>query len=295
MARAGLIPVVAILLMVLSWFADPGRAQDDCLAAPNAKAPQGSRWYFHQDPIKQRKCWHLRKEGQGIRESVGEEGSQTSTTAKKSSTVARQAPHVEPDARPAPSVPAALAAPGSTLSPGTIQNAGRAERQDGANSKAWVNPPSSAGAGSAAWPDPPSPAGAGSVVWPDPPALRGDALPEESTPNEKPNLKQEVPATADLSDSVTRNGTGGGRHVAKSTEKAVPFARIPVGVFLVLGSALIIAGIFVGSAVRRRTLRHKPRGSISSTGTAAEYAGDEDRGVKEGLSKILRELDRQPS
>ncbi len=32
--------------------------EDDCLAAPNSRAPEGSHWYYHTDRAKQRKCWH---------------------------------------------------------------------------------------------------------------------------------------------------------------------------------------------------------------------------------------------
>jgi hypothetical protein len=32
---------------------------DDCLAAPNSTAPQGSHWYYHIDRAKKLKCWYL--------------------------------------------------------------------------------------------------------------------------------------------------------------------------------------------------------------------------------------------
>jgi hypothetical protein len=32
---------------------------DDCIAAPNSTAPQGSHWYYHIDRAKKLKCWYL--------------------------------------------------------------------------------------------------------------------------------------------------------------------------------------------------------------------------------------------
>jgi hypothetical protein len=39
--------------------ASTGRA-DDCFAAPNSPAPQGSHWHYRSDRATQRKCWYLR-------------------------------------------------------------------------------------------------------------------------------------------------------------------------------------------------------------------------------------------
>ena len=33
---------------------------DDCLAAPNSPAPQGSQWSFRLEPKTQRRCWYMR-------------------------------------------------------------------------------------------------------------------------------------------------------------------------------------------------------------------------------------------
>jgi hypothetical protein len=57
---------------------------DDCLAAPNSPAPQGSHWYYHMDWAKQRKCWYLRAPGQPSEQTAAQ---------------------VEPEAAPSASVP----------------------------------------------------------------------------------------------------------------------------------------------------------------------------------------------
>jgi hypothetical protein len=38
-------------------------AEDECLAAPNEQAPEGSHWYFRSDRATRRKCWFLGTQG----------------------------------------------------------------------------------------------------------------------------------------------------------------------------------------------------------------------------------------
>lgn len=172
MAKAGSIPVVAVLLTAFSLFADSGHAEDDCLVAPNARAPQGSSWHFHRDQLKQRKCWYLRTEDQAIQEKP-----ERPVTGKVPSVVTTQAPDTRSDARPLQSVQEAPAALGGRLTQPSTQEAGQAE--------AGLDPPSSA---------PPSPAT----------ASMGRTV--ASTPKETANQKQEVPATDQLSDQSTNSG-----------------------------------------------------------------------------------------
>ena len=58
----GSIALVATLLMTGVGVTVPARA-DECLAAPNSPAPQGSHWYYRLDWGTQRKCWYLRALG----------------------------------------------------------------------------------------------------------------------------------------------------------------------------------------------------------------------------------------
>jgi hypothetical protein len=54
--------VLPALLVVSIWFAWPGapaHAAADCVAAPNASAPQGSHWFYRRDPGSSRKCWFI--------------------------------------------------------------------------------------------------------------------------------------------------------------------------------------------------------------------------------------------
>jgi hypothetical protein len=58
----GSIALVATLLMSGVGVTVPARA-DECLAAPNSPAPQGSHWYYRLDWATQRKCWYVRAPG----------------------------------------------------------------------------------------------------------------------------------------------------------------------------------------------------------------------------------------
>src|SRR5271154_3846807 len=84
-AKAGLIPVAAALFVALAGVigdADSARAEDDCLTAPNAPAPQGSHWYYHEDRATQRKCWYVRPQSQ----AAGEVAPQDKATAERPET-----------------------------------------------------------------------------------------------------------------------------------------------------------------------------------------------------------------
>jgi hypothetical protein len=76
-AKAGLISVVtAVLLMAFpdgNLSAGSAHAEEICLAAPNAPAPQGSHWYYRTDFIKQSKCWYSRAEGQAIETPIAQQ------------------------------------------------------------------------------------------------------------------------------------------------------------------------------------------------------------------------------
>jgi hypothetical protein len=56
--------VAAVAALLLSGIGvglplDSTRADDSCVSAPGAAAPEGRHWYYHFDRVKQRKCWYL--------------------------------------------------------------------------------------------------------------------------------------------------------------------------------------------------------------------------------------------
>jgi hypothetical protein len=50
-------------------------AADDCLAGPNAAAPQGHHWYYRLDRATHRECWYLGPEGREVRKRAHQSGS----------------------------------------------------------------------------------------------------------------------------------------------------------------------------------------------------------------------------
>ena len=179
-AIARLIPVVVVLPVAFGYgstgigtaHAEDKRAEENCLAAPNTLAPQGSHWYYRTDRVNQRKCWYLRTKGPAIQEQAAQEQRETGVTAR------RPAPNAAPDQsgpgplelRPVEAPPPALVAKPSK---GDMQDAAQASRPAGVGQAAWPEPPSPARAGQVARPDPPSLAGTAQVARPDPPLLAG--------------------------------------------------------------------------------------------------------------------------
>ena len=270
--KARLILVVAVSLVTLgegNLGADSARAEENCLPAPNAPAPQGSHWYYRTDPVKQRKCWYLRTEGQAIQKQAAQEKPETGVTAKRPAAVtAIIAPDQSGLRTPRTSTGSGTAGPSADRpTKGSIQHGAQASRQAGADKVAWPDPPSSANASRVAWPDTPSSASAGGVMWPDPPSpTRADKvawpnppLPAgaathgataENTPEERANQAQEVPGTPANSDKDAGTDAGKDRQVAKPIETAVSHGQMPVDMLLALAIGLILAGIIARLIVR---------------------------------------------
>ena len=95
-AKAGLISVVtALSLMALAdgtLSAGSARAEENCLAAPNAQAPQGSHWYYRTDSIKQSKCWYLRTEGQAIETPTAQQKPESIAAKRPAAAMPKTAP-----------------------------------------------------------------------------------------------------------------------------------------------------------------------------------------------------------
>src|SRR5215475_4755520 len=76
------IAVLASSAMIMLPVA-PVRAAD-CLAAPNAAAPDGSHWYYRTDRVKRRKCWYLGSEDGSVRRAARRPALQTQSPATPS-------------------------------------------------------------------------------------------------------------------------------------------------------------------------------------------------------------------
>jgi hypothetical protein len=74
-----LIPIskasLAALLVILVMPVHPSHAADDCLAKPNAAAPDGSHWYYHVDRTTGRQCWYLGSAGRNVPQHASQDAS----------------------------------------------------------------------------------------------------------------------------------------------------------------------------------------------------------------------------
>jgi hypothetical protein len=301
-AKAGLISVVAVLLMAFAdgnLSAGSARAEEICLAAPNAPAPQGSHWYYRTDFIKQSKCWYLRAEGQAIETPTAQQKPESIAAKRPAAAMPKTAPdQAAPEAKQLRSVQPAPAKLGDRPRQSSTQDATQAGHQGRGDTVTW--------------PDPPTPAGANNVVRPDPQGATAESIPEE----ERASQTQEEPATAANSDKDAGNDAGVARQVAEPIEVAVSHSAMPAGLFLAFVIGLLIVGIIVRRIVRmtfarRRTVFRDRREPVGTTSIASECAKpkfvthyrdlapgwvDNDRPndeVKEALRKLLLVLDPQ--
>ncbi|MGB8045588.1 MAG: hypothetical protein WCF66_21790, partial [Pseudolabrys sp.] len=65
--RPTLVPAIFALLFLAVSCAASARAVHaaECLAKPNAPAPQGEHWYYRTNRATMRQCWYLGPEGGG--------------------------------------------------------------------------------------------------------------------------------------------------------------------------------------------------------------------------------------
>ena len=303
-AKSRLVSVLAVLLMALAdtcLRTGSARAEENCLAAPNAPAVQGNHWYYRTDSVKQSKCWYLRAEGQAIQTPAAQQKTETSVAAKwPTAAMPKTALYqAAPEAKQVRSVQA--------LADKLVQWS----IQDGAQSGRHAR------ADTLAWPDPPSPAGDVNEVWPDP-LSRNSGAPRsatlKNTAQESANQTQEEHATAANPDKGAGNDAGVAANVADPIEAAVFHGELPVGLFLTFAFGLVIAGIIVRRMIRmtfarRGTVFINRRERVETTDVASDIPkfvahppdlaskwtnnGRPKDEMKEALRKLLLVLDRQ--
>ena len=82
-----LIPIstvsLAALLVILVMPVHASQAADDCLAKPNAAAPDGSHWYYHVDRATGRQCWYLGSAGRKVPQHASQDAPSVSPSPAK--------------------------------------------------------------------------------------------------------------------------------------------------------------------------------------------------------------------
>jgi hypothetical protein len=111
-----LIPIstvsLAALLVILVMPVHASQAADDCLAKPNAAAPDGSHWYYHVDRATGRQCWYLGSAGRKVPQHASQDAPSISPSPAKMNTPPEPRMPVQPiasaEAGAGQSVPFAL-------------------------------------------------------------------------------------------------------------------------------------------------------------------------------------------
>src|SRR5580704_10200536 len=104
--------ILAIVVAATATASRAARAGDDCLAAPNAGAPQGSHWYYRLDRAAHRKCWYVGAQGAKVRRAAAAR-TPVAPPSTETAAVDVPAPAAAPEGIPAtpasPRAPAAVA------------------------------------------------------------------------------------------------------------------------------------------------------------------------------------------
>ena len=91
-----MIPMRMALLVTgitLTLAVESSQAADDCLAGPNAPAPQGNHWYYRVERATHRECWYLGAEGAKVRSPARQDASPVRPQSSKlSAQPVRQTP-----------------------------------------------------------------------------------------------------------------------------------------------------------------------------------------------------------
>jgi hypothetical protein len=114
------------------------RAEEGCLLAPNAPAPQGAHWYYRTDPNSQNKCWHQRPDGQANERSVRQSEQHVITEAAAAPPLPRPAP--EALRQRSGGVPTNPPSTGTSV-PGTAENSAGSPDSPSNAIVAWPPPP----------------------------------------------------------------------------------------------------------------------------------------------------------
>ena len=215
------IAVVTALFMPDLWLGLPNSARaEDCLAAPDSSAPQGSHWYYRTDRASQQKCWHFRAPG---------DGAQDATAATSEAAPSAPSPSMQSPATPSPSIATAAPAwpqvpqPASTTD-NVVQPSARSSLETPAQGR--TSPKISAQAS--------EPAPGAPVAWPDPPAAGAIKAQESGT---KP-----IGATDSVHSQAEASAPDDAESNAREAEPSVNFwtirsLRLTPKVFLILGLA----------------------------------------------------------
>ena len=283
--------LVAIFLAMLLVSGMCGaRAEDACLLTPNARAPQGSHWYYRTDPTSQNKCWHLRTD-----EQIGEPQPMQQS---KSGSAGTQAAADPPLPRPAPNGlgrqrsdsvptdPAPAPASGGTATTGFTQ--GEVELRGGlGNTVAWPLPPA-VSTNPTVWGEAPTGIATAPATSEDAPPQRGasppaaaDTKPGVNTPpEENPNDDRLIQQTSEpVSAKADKETIAANENSYKERYHAI---------LILIAAVFVVVGTLTGVVTIRFARAHKGTGVTRRSSVPPAQA--EKVHTNDDAGRALREL-----
>jgi hypothetical protein len=232
--RLGSIALVVASLVAGGLQASAARAAEECLSAPNARAPQGSHWYFRTDRASHQKCWYVRSQGQ---------------------TAQQLTPQDKPVAAPVSGVATTLASPDAQGAardpqPASVATTGDSTQKaaQGVSSQQRSPQPAAPFAATASWPNP-APLATG--VAREEPVATPEAAPADAT-------QQQQLADAQITQVTPDDGQNAETSLAaddRSGSVLVALTASPLGIFLVVAMALTMAGILSRAVMKIAAVR----------------------------------------
>jgi hypothetical protein len=234
---------IALAIPLLVWGVGigaptaPARA-DDCLAAPQSAATNGSHWYYHTDRANQRKCWFLGPPGQ-----AGKLGHTAAKPTSAATTVAPASTVEKPETASADALT-------PTSSATTQEPVQQRVQETNATPSTSETPPPLAGASSQTRAKAAGAAPAATMVWPDPTAV---GTVQAQTPNLVPSdaRADSVPPTADArAPDVSEGAARGDATTSHAPWGAASPAATFVEILIVVALGLIVAGLLYRVVVK---------------------------------------------
>jgi hypothetical protein len=266
------------------------RAEESCLLAPNTPSPQGSHWYYRTDRNSQKKCWHLRTNGQTSEQSVRQPEQRVISEA--AAPLPRPAPEkLRQHSSSVPTSQAPTGTSGGIVNPEAVQN-----------SPGGANGPSNA---IVAWPPPPPPATSSDVLR-DAPTGTVTATPPSSTSSDNVTARPTgQPLDADEDDVVQRIVREGKPNVGSvqqqpmsddvQAERDISVARnkalynaISLAMLVIIAATFIFVGIMLN-----RTLVRVRRAAMVDTALPAQAKNTET--TEGALGELLQIMQYEPN
>jgi len=253
----GSLALVATLLMCGAGIGTPTNTAraDDCLAAPNSPAPQGSHWYYHIDRATQSKCWYVRAADQPAEQAAASDASAATLAPKKpaSAGVPVSSPRIKILTVKNQDAPVSGATADQPLQQGAQKDGSASSiaeptaSQASPSSQTSDQAPASASATGPAWPGPVVPA----VKMPEPAAAPSGSQTQSGQPAVDARPLDKAERTAQ--DSVA---------LAKAEMPKSPTSRSatswPIAIFPLAALGLVVAGFLFRIVMKMSVGRRQP-------------------------------------